>query len=177
MGSDLCDAFGPAYKAAQGKKCRSDIDADVAETPENVAETPASVAATKPLKPLKGGTVKDPPKEQLPLIPSLREGNVAAEIDTALAQVAKALSITRRRTLREIRKQITLEFEKGAGADVAARMIRAWEQQAARSEVLRVKYGPEKFFGLGIWANQGRWHFNEEKLALMSGASIGGYQQ
>jgi hypothetical protein len=176
LGTDLAAQFAAAYRSAQSKECRRDIDADVAATSNCVAETSGNVAETFPLKPLKGGTVKEPPLNQLPLIPSLHEGKAADAIDAALANVAKALSITRRRTLREIRKVIVLEFEKGCGGDVAERMIAAWNRQAELSHLLRVKYGPEKFFSLGIWLDQRRWHFDEAKLEQLAGASIGSYQ-
>ncbi len=137
-------------------------------------------------------------QKQLPLIPSLHEGSApvqatraaalspssaaqssrSAAIDRALEQIANALSITRRRTLREIRKQIALEADKGEPpATIALEMIAAFRKQSENEHQLRAHYGPEKFFGLGIWKDTRRWYWDQARIEQLAGASVGSYRQ
>jgi hypothetical protein len=60
--------------------------------------------------------------------------------------------------------------------DVAQEMVKAWKSYQTNGELLRIQYGPVKFFELGIWKNSRGWAWNEEKLEQMRGASVGSWR-
>jgi hypothetical protein len=104
-------------------------------------------------------------------------GESGAAADRALEQIASALGITRPRTLRAIRSAIACEAEKGDPLPtIALAMIAASKKQDANSRLLTCKFGPDKFFGLGIWRDESRWYWNEQLLREQAGASVGSFQ-
>lgn len=81
----------------------------------------------------------------------------------------------RRRGLVEILEIVLAgELAVGNALTVAAPgMAKAWEQYTAAGEDLVVRYGPAKFFELGLWRGSARWHFDEKKIRMRAEAGIG----
>ncbi len=100
-------------------------------------------------------------------------GGVKA-LNRAADQVCSALGISNRRKRRLLRDVIALEAEKGdLPATIALAMISAWNAQAVNSPVLRVKFGLARFFSEGIWKDQRRWHWDEQRLRDGANARVG----
>lgn len=118
---------------------------------------------------------QDSEGDSSPLSPPLPRGTAnQTAVGYAVDQVCSALGIANRRKRRLLAQTIELEAEKGdAPATVALRMIEAWNAQAAQSPLLRAKFGLARFFGEGIWKDQRRWCWDEERLRLQAEARAG----
>lgn len=130
-----------------------------------------------PPHPLFGRNVFETKANETPPNPLVTEGGSAtsAAIDRALAQLANGLAITDKRVKRKLREAIALEADKGESPPtVALAMMAAWREQGKHSDLLKVNYGPVKFFCLGIWKNQNQWHWDESALRLAREARMGG---
>ena len=118
------------------------------------------------------GNVVETKANRTPPNPLASEG--AMGLKNAADQVCSALAVTNRRKHKLLRDVIALEAEKGdLPATIALAMIAAWNAQAVNSPVLRVKFGMARFFGEGIWKDQRRWHWDEERLRQNGHASVG----
>jgi hypothetical protein len=57
--------------------------------------------------------------------------------------------------------------------DAAPFMAKSWKEYTASGPDLVVRYGPVKFFELGLWRGFDRWHFDEKKLRQRAEARAG----
>jgi Helix-turn-helix domain len=144
-----------------------------------------------PPHPLFGRSVKEPSGEPLPPTPyrattptgkdrpsgtpgSRSQGE--EELRLAVAQVCKATGVVDPRVAKLFRRVIAVKQEAGESPPlIAALMIRRWNRQAEMSEFLQAKLGPRKFFALGYWENENRWHWDEKKWRLHNEAKVGSF--
>ncbi len=66
-----------------------------------------------------------------------------------------------------------VEADQDRPAGVARRMVEAWREYQRMARWLRYQYGPEKFFGLGIWAQREGWPLDQRRMAMEGEASVG----
>lgn len=97
-------------------------------------------------------------------------------IDAAMVEACDALGIVKRRHRLRIAAVISLEVQTGESPPGAvARMLRSFRRQSdakKRGELVSV-YGVMNFFELGIWKDEGRWHWDEQALKLEAQARVG----
>jgi hypothetical protein len=101
-----------------------------------------------------------------------------AAIEVAIDQVMHGCGFVRRRLRITLKQVLQREADKGTHLNTAAlAMIGAWKRQVLMGDFLTAHYGPEKFFGLGIWDDERKWHWDKakmERLRLQSEARVGG---
>lgn len=96
-------------------------------------------------------------------------------VELAIDQVMHGCGFVRRRLRRVLRLAIEHQRDKGeTPPTVALAMIAAWDDQAEcnAAGLLRVIYGPEKFFG-EHWNKQDTWHWDNQALERKRGAAVG----
>ncbi len=99
------------------------------------------------------------------------------DVELAIDEVMRGCGFTRRRLRRVLRAVILLRMSLGEKWPlIAAAMITAWDEQKAEAHILRVRLGPEKFFGDGFWCDKDGWYWDLEKLALQRDARVGMHQ-
>lgn len=106
----------------------------------------------------------------------LRSREVARRLDSATTQVCSGIGLSEPRDWRKVRRQIALAAEKGdEPATIALAMMAAYGRQTSARDrgELTASYGPVKFITLGVWKNEGRWHWDEEVLRKRASASVG----
>jgi hypothetical protein len=108
-----------------------------------------------------------------------------AELESEIRDVATArawimrqcgfLDRGRRRGLVEI-LELVLAQEQEAGRPVrstATELAKRWKKYQEVGADLVVRYGPARFFELGLWRNANTWHWDEKKLELRAAACAG----
>lgn len=108
-----------------------------------------------------------------------------AELEREIRDVASArawvmnqcgfLDRGRRRGLAEI-LELVLAQEQEAGRPLvraATELAKHWKQYQEVGADLVVRYGPAKFFELGLWRNAKTWHWDEKKLERRAAACVG----
>lgn len=55
----------------------------------------------------------------------------------------------------------------------APAMVEAYARYVENGEFIKPRYGPVKFFELGIWDDEHKWHWDRQKLQLANGARLG----
>jgi hypothetical protein len=82
-----------------------------------------------------------------------RLSGVGDPLETAADQVMQGCGFVQKRLRRVLRAAIEHEVNSGEHpATAALAMMAAWKRQLLDGDVLRVIYGPEKFFGHGHWS-------------------------
>jgi hypothetical protein len=109
-------------------------------------------------------------------LPANRDA-VDPEIEAAMVEACDALGIVKRRHRLRIGAVIRLEAQRAGESPpgVAARMLRSFRRQSEakkRGELVSI-YGVMNFFELGIWKDEGRWHWDEQALKLQAVARVG----
>ena len=75
---------------------------------------------------------------------------------------------------RAIEAVLTQELDLGKPLwETAPEMAAARKKFVANGEFIGVHWGPVNFFGMGIWADERGWGWNEAKLERLAGASVG----
>ncbi len=110
--------------------------------------------------------------------PSLQEGaavSAGPHIDDALEHVMRECGFTDPRLKKALRSPLLLWKSRNTGLayDAARAMIEAWREYQQVAELLRIHWGPRKFFTQGHWLKPDSWPVDRVKSLRHSDARIG----
>jgi hypothetical protein len=126
--------------------------------------------ANTPPTPASGGDVV--PEEKPPAKQTVSDRYVELAVD----QVMHGCGFVRRRLRRVLRAAIEHRRDLGESTPtIALAMIAAWKYQSQQHALglLRVKFGPEKFFGDANWHDCETWFWDREAVERKKNASVG----
>ena len=103
------------------------------------------------------------------------DAGLVRRMDAAAQLVMEGCGFVEKRLRRVIRQVMAQDYAaKDTEPEATAKaMSQSWRSYCTNGELLRVHYGPGKFFSLGIWRDDRLWGWDEAKIERRRAARVG----
>jgi hypothetical protein len=163
------------------------LGCDVSQGEDATYRTPMKL----PVEASPEAPLEAPREASLPLTPPPAEGRRSkkprfpiafpAETERQIDAVMQACGFGDERLRKPVGKQLELERNKGEPLPTTAlAMIAAWRRFVLNGHLMRVQWGPAKFFGHGHWRKESAWPWDRmamEQQRLAAEARVGSFVQ